>query len=64
MLEVRECKKGVSLKEHGFKIREETHSKVKYLSGGRWVGLVVIVWAKQITKRERSFSTFMLIGCR
>ena len=64
MLEVRERKKGVSLKEHGFKIREETHSKVKYLSGGRWVGLVVIVWAKQITKRERSFSTFMLIGCR
>ena len=43
MLEVRERKKGVSLKEHGFKIREETHSKVKYLSGGRWVGLVVIV---------------------
>ena len=43
MLEVCDCNKNVSLKEHGLEICEKTHSKVKHLSEGGGMGVVGIV---------------------
>ena len=52
MLEVSDHEKDVSLKEHGLKILEETHWKVKYLSAGSGVKVVGINSAKQLKKYE------------
>ena len=44
MLELRNGKKNVWLKEHGLKICGETHSKVEYLPGGIGAEVVIKTW--------------------
>ena len=46
MLELRNGKKNVWLKEHRLKIYGETHSKVEYLPGGIGAEVVIIIWVK------------------
>ena len=46
MLELRDRKKDVLLKEHGLKTCGETHSEVEYLPEGIGAGVVMITWLK------------------